>query len=159
MRLDDVRRFDIAEVFVADTDGALREAGAEGYERFVLWSGTITGEIARIQAIHVPEQTAFKTDTGLLVRVDGDALHKLNSWLYENGETLLAQVHAHPTEAYHSETDDAYPIVTALGSLSVVAAHFGRYGSLGTGSALYRLTPDGWCLLRGRHRRKLLRVT
>jgi hypothetical protein len=54
------------------------------------------------------------------------------------------QVHSHPTEAYHSETDDTYPIVTVRGGLSLVVPDFGRAGLLGDGVACYRLGFSGW---------------
>lgn len=91
----------------------------------------------------MPRQTSSRTKRGLLVRVEGKALHKLNMWLYEHGEVLGAQVHAHPDDAYHSDTDDTFPIVTSLGGLSLVVPNFCRAGLL-TGSAAFRLTAAGW---------------
>jgi len=78
------------------------------------------------------------------VRVEGDELHRLNVWLFEHHEQLAAQVHSHPTEAYHSETDDTYPIVTVRGGLSLVVPDFGRSGLRGKGVASYRLGISGW---------------
>lgn len=96
-----------------------------------------------VRSAHVPRQTATRSHAGLSVRVEGDALHDLNVWLYEQKQVLAAQVHAHPTDAYHSDTDDTFPIVTALGGLSLVVPDFCRRDLL-TESAAYRLTPDGW---------------
>jgi hypothetical protein len=101
------------------------------------------GQRFLVHAAHVPRQTATRSPDGLMVRVEGDALHRLNVWLYEHGQVLGAQVHAHPTDAYHSDTDDTFPIVTALGGLSLVVPDFCRRDLL-TGSAAYRLTSDGW---------------
>ena len=78
------------------------------------------------------------------MRVQGEALHRLNSWLHENAEMLAVQVHAHPTDAFHSETDDTYPIVTLAGGLSLVAADFARHGLLTRETAAFRLTEYGW---------------
>jgi hypothetical protein len=80
---------------------------------------------------------------GLCVRVEGDELHRLNVWLFEHSENLAVQVHSHPTEAYHSETDNTYPIVTVRGGLSLVVPDFGRAGLLGNGVACYRLGLSG----------------
>jgi hypothetical protein len=82
------------------------------------------GSTAHITGHHVPEQTAHKTDEGLLVTVDGDALFQLNRDLYKRGEVLCGQVHSHPTDAYHSDTDDHFALVTLLGALSVVVPDF-----------------------------------
>ena len=144
MTLEDVELFRVPANLIAWTENQLREAGRDVAERFVLWSGHQRERTFDVEAAHVPEQTAYRLDTGLCVRVEGPALHKLNDWLFEHGHRLAAQVHAHPDEAYHSDTDDAYPIVTALGGLSLVAPHFCASVLLGRGCAAYRLTRSGW---------------
>lgn len=125
-------------------DEQLREAGDLGNERFVLWSGVIRDERLLVRTMHVPKQTAYRLTDGLCVRVDSDELHRLNVWLYENEERLAIQVHSHPREAYHSETDDTYPIVTTRGGLSLVVPDFARNGVRGPDTALYRLSNSGW---------------
>ena len=127
-----------------ETDQQLREVGRDGNECFVLWSGVIDNDHFVCKTVHVPKQTAFRLSGGLCVRVDADELHRLNLWLYKNGERLGVQVHSHPTEAYHSDTDDAFPMVTTLGGLSLVVPDFCRFGVRGQGTALYRLTKSGW---------------
>jgi hypothetical protein len=144
MSLDHVGRLLVPVEALKRTENSLRAAGREGFELFVLWSGTPEGDAFCVKTPHVPRQTAYRSRRGLLVRIEGDALHELNRWLYEHGETLGAQVHAHPSDAYHSETDDSYPIVTVLGGFSIVAADFARRGLLCEDTAVYRLTPNGW---------------
>ena len=144
MSLEHIRCFRVPSDLISRTERELRRAGREGYELFVLWSGTVNGNTIEISTVHVPEQTSYKTKGGLLIRVEGDALHQLNVWLYEHDQTLAAQVHAHPTDAFHSDTDDAFPIVTELGGLSLVAPHFARRGVLCKGAAAYRLAAEGW---------------
>lgn len=144
MTLEGVRRFRISDAIVKRTEQALREAGKEGYELFVLWSGTVAGEVFEVRTPHVPKQSSYKLRSGLFVKVEGDALHKLNAWLYEQEEVLAVQVHAHPTDAFHSDTDDTFPIVTTLGGLSLVAGDFAQHGLFSDGMAAYRLTNNGW---------------
>lgn len=144
MTLDTVARFRVPNRVLEQTEISLRAAGRDGYELFVLWSGRISGESFDVIDAHVPRQASAKTRDGLLVRVEGEALHKLNVWLYENEQMLGAQVHAHPRRAFHSETDDTYPIVTTSGGLSLVAASFCRRGLLHCSSAAYRLGDAGW---------------
>jgi hypothetical protein len=144
MSLDQVRTFRVPRAIVGQTEDALRAAGSDGYELFVLWSGVIDHERLTIRTPHVPKQHSYRTRDGLFVRVDGSALHQLNSWLFQNGEVLAAQLHAHPTEAFHSETDSGFPIVTSLGGLSIVAPDFARDGVFTQGTAAYRLTTGGW---------------
>jgi hypothetical protein len=142
--LQSIRHFHIPQHLVDETGRALRRAGQDGYELFVLWTGVVSGDTFDVCTCHVPRQTSRKTRRGLLVRVDGQALHELNVWLYEHGQVLAAQVHAHPTDAYHSDTDDEFPIVTSLGGLSLVVADFARDGVLTSQSAAYRLSCHGW---------------
>lgn len=136
--------FSVPSAIVAETEEHLRRAGRRGLELFVLWSGHVQGSEFIVRTAHIPRQTSYRLDSGLMVRVDGDALHKLNAWLYEHQEVLAVQVHAHPTEAFHSDTDDAYPIVTAEGSISIVAADFCRRGLFSDTTAVYRLDHNGW---------------
>jgi hypothetical protein len=142
--LAEVHHFQVPSEIVEKTEERLRQAGSEGYELFVLWSGRQKGDLFQVRTPHVPKQTSYRLASGLCVRVEGPELHRLNVWLYEAGEILAVQVHAHPTEAYHSETDDTYPIVATLGGLSVVAADFCRRGLFTKGTAIYRLESEGW---------------
>lgn len=156
VNLADVRRFRVPPEVVVATDQALREAGAQHAERFVLWTGHVTGTDFLADTAYVPAQTGHTLPTGLCVTVHGDELHRLNRWLYENHQTLAIQVHSHPTHAFHSDTDSTYPIVTQRGGLSIVVPDFGRHGIAGPGVAAYRLDERGWRHVRGRKLGRLL---
>jgi len=78
-----------------------------------------------------------------MVVVDGPELHRINVWLYEHEMTLIAQIHSHPTDAYHSETDDAIPIITTPGGLSLVVPDFARGPADLTTYAIFRLSESG----------------
>ena len=142
--LETISQFVVPFTIVNATDAQLRYAGRTHSECFVLWSGVQDGDTFRVRSVHIPKQTAYRFPDGLCVRVEGDELHRLNVWLYEHGEQLGVQVHSHPTEAFHSETDDTYPIVTVRGGLSLVVPDFARDGLLGNGVACYRLGFAGW---------------
>ena len=144
MNLESVSSFEVPESIVLDTEESLRKAGRDGYELFVLWSGEVSNSQFLVRTAHVPEQESFKLPTGLSVRVDGQALHRLNAWLYEEKEILGVQVHAHPTDAFHSDTDDTFPIVTILGGLSIVVPDFCNGGLFVPDTAVYRLLNEGW---------------
>jgi hypothetical protein len=89
--------------------------------------------------------------------VDGPKLHELNRWLYERQMTLIAQLHSHPGEAYHSPTDDAFPIATAVGSFSLVVPDFARNPFSLERCAVYRLAGNGgWIELSGAEARALI---
>lgn len=139
-----IDRFKVPARIVKETEKNLRRAGRKSLELFVLWSGVVVDNEFLVRTAHVPRQTSYQLETGLMVRVEGDALHQLNTWLYDHGEILVVQIHAHPTTAFHSKTDDTYPIVTADGSISIVAADFCRHGLFSGSSAAYRLNNHTW---------------
>lgn len=148
MSLVPVEVFEVPPEVIADTEESLRAAGRNGHELFVLWTGMVLNSTFQVRNSHVPRQTSYRSEDGCGVRVDGEALHALNAWLYEHRQSLGAQIHSHPTDAFHSVTDDTYPIVTAMGGLSIVAANFGRDGLLAPTTAMFRLTRSGWTLSR-----------
>ena len=144
MTLRGVQRFRVPASVVHATVEAVRFAGQDGYESFVLWSGTRDDDAFTVAQLHIPEQISYKLKAGLCVRIGGSELHRLNVWLYEAQQVIGVQVHSHPRDAYHSETDDTYPIATLDGSLSIVLPFFGRDGWESADIAAYRLGKDGW---------------
>lgn len=158
MSLSQATSFQVSRSICDATEKAILEAGFDGYELFVLWSGRVEGVSVHIEHMHVPHQHSYRGRSGLHVEVGGDALHELNRWLYEHGQQLVAQVHSHPTEAYHSETDDAYPMVAAIGALSIVLADFGQHGLSSPTTAVYRLSEHGWTELGSLDVNSLLQV-
>lgn len=146
--------FIIPSAVLDPTLEVLRNAGERGCEAFVLWGATIEDGSVRFRTVLVPHQVAHRLDEGLLVTVDGNALFQINKALYSRGEILAAQVHSHPTAAFHSDTDDCFSLVTLTGALSVVVPNFGRDG-LGASSdwAWYRLIGEGqWSPLTAQDR-------
>jgi hypothetical protein len=133
------------------------DVGQRGEEGIALWAGTIDGEIFRVNQTVIPAQSALRAGGGICAVVDGAELHRINVWLYENGLRLVAQLHSHPSEAYHSDTDDAYPIVTAVGGVSIVIPDFGRGPFSLDRCAVYRLTAGaGWVELAPRQAAALI---
>lgn len=126
----------------------LRERGSLGLEAFSLWAGSMEEEIFHVRANIIPAQTGRKSDKGVSVHVGPAELHRLNVWLFENNMNLIAQIHTHPHEAYHSDTDDAYPIATTVGCISIVIPDFARHCFSAGRCAIYRLNESQeWSLL------------
>jgi hypothetical protein len=143
--LSTVTNFTIPVDLIEKTLAPLREAGSCGFEAFVFWGGRmIATHSFEFVAAYVPEQRTSRTDDGLLVVVKGEALFRVNRAFYQKGLTLGAQVHSHPTDAYHSETDDECAMVTLAGGLSGVVPDFGEGGLDDFGRwAWYRLSDSG----------------
>ena len=126
--LMNVKSFVIATQVMDDTISFLRQVGSNGLEGFVIWGGQLISEThLEFQRTYIPKQKGLVTESGLLVLVDGDALFEVNREAHELHHILAAQVHTHPTEAYHSDTDDHYPLVTLKGALSIVIPDFAKH--------------------------------
>ena len=158
MNIEAVAVFQIPNEVVRVSEDALKRAGRDGHELFVLWTGTVAGQVFRVEHTYVPTQRSYRDDSGVCVRVEGPELHRLNRWLYEHSQVLAIQIHTHPDEAYHSDTDNTYPIVTSLGGLSVVVPDFCRKGLRSPGAVVYRLRSNGWEQLSAETAQDLLQV-
>lgn len=125
---------------------SMREFGDLGSELLVLWLGELVPEKSEghvLQAF-VPPQRQVKSESGVGYFVGEKTLFELNKGLSETGLRLIAQVHSHPQEAYHSEADDRYAIVTFEGGLSLVVPDFGDAPADPTAWAVYRLHGRDW---------------
>jgi len=129
---------------VAATHARLQSAGRQGLEGMALWAGVQEDRVFDVREVIAPKQQGIRSDHGLAVVVDGQELHRINLHLYRSGLRLLAQIHSHPTEAYHSAMDDEYAIATALGSFSLVVPDFAREPLRLERCAVYRLTARPW---------------
>jgi hypothetical protein len=143
-RLADVRHVRIESHVVSFTLANLQKYGAKGLEGLVLWLGEVEGDVAHVSRAIVPEQKSISRESGVGYFVEGNTLFQLNRALAQTGLRLIAQVHSHPNEAYHSEADDQYAIVTAEGGLSFVVPNFGKAPLDPTIWAIYRLTQGEW---------------
>lgn len=123
----------------------LRKVGNRGVEGVALFAGEFKESTFYVKTEIIPKQEAFNHHGGLLYTVDGEELHKINVWLYKNKMTLIAQIHSHPGLAYHSDTDDKYPIITTIGGVSIVIPDFGFNPISISDWAVYRLnSSSGW---------------
>ena len=139
----------------------MREFGAHGWEVLVLWLGTIDGltNEATVERAFVPDQKPISSEDGVGYFVTGQTLFKLNKGLSETGLRLIAQVHSHPRDAYHSAADDRYAIVTAEGGLSLVVPDFGKAEPDPNNWAVYRLQRRRWCELSAKEVNQLFIVS
>ena len=125
------------------THDMLRDYSSADVESMALWAGRLSSaNVFDVLAVQVPRQQAIKTEAGLAVIVEGDELHRLNVWLFRHQLRLIAQLHTHPGSAYHSDTDDAIPIMAARGGLSLVIPDFARGPAELRTYAVYRLGED-----------------
>lgn len=119
----------------------LRDAGVQGFEGLALWAGRADGRGFLVEQTIIPRQQGLRTESGLCYHVDADELHRINRHLFSHGHTLIAQIHSHPDEAYHSVVDDDYAIAATVGAFSVVVPDFAVRPFDLTECAIYRLLP------------------
>jgi hypothetical protein len=129
---------------LAETVRALQNFGRGGNEGLVLWVGRIEGTLATIQGCIVPPQQSIRSEDGIGYFLARETLFEVNRFLSDKGLRLIAQVHSHPTEAYHSAMDDRYAIVTTEGGFSLVVPYFARTEHTPSGWAVYRLRSARW---------------
>lgn len=123
----------------------LYQAGIRHVEGIALFVGVREKEIFYIKETIIPKQYSRNIEGGLLYVVDGGELERIGLELYDKKVQLFGQIHSHPDLAYHSDTDDAFPIVTVLGGISIVVPYFARDGVNLSKWAIYRLLPlTGW---------------
>lgn len=148
--LVDIECVELPRGFLQKTTENLREFGRAGNEGFLLWLGRLDGTVARVEHVLVPPQNPIKSEDGVGYFITGETLFAVNRYLSANGLRLIAQVHSHPTHAYHSEMDDRYAIVTAEGGLSIVVPWFGEGAPVLELWAVYRLIRGRWTRLEER---------
>lgn len=124
--LSAARRFELPRELAERCMEAMKARGAEGAELFLALSATVSedGRTVSFRRVCVPEQTCYSGPDGLLVKIDGDAIFELNRSCFERDEILAGQIHAHPTDAYHSPADDQLALIKLPGGLSIVVPHF-----------------------------------
>lgn len=140
--LHDIETFEIEQTVLRRTRDLLAKPGRNEREALALWAGSPRSETTfRISTALFPQQKATPLD----VYVPPVGAQEVFDRLANEDLVLAGQVHTHPGEAFHSYTDDAFPLATQVGSLSVVVPNFAA-GPLQDLSecAVYRLGEDGW---------------
>jgi proteasome lid subunit RPN8/RPN11 len=124
------------------TLATLRAGGLKGVERVVFWLGRRTPDgNADIAEVHVPEQEAAAD----YFRIPPESMIAFMAHLRRRRLVLLAQVHSHPGEAFHSKADDEWAVLRHEGGLSIVVPSFAAdvtAANFEVASAVFRLTSD-----------------
>lgn len=121
-----------------ETFDRLRSCGGGRRECQSLWVGPWSDPQLVTRIVH-PRHSASAVGFTL----DDDWLTSFWSALADGGEGVRVQVHTHPGAAYHSATDDAFPILAVPGFLSLVIPRF-ALGPTGFENAfLARFDEDG----------------
>ena len=75
--------------------------------------------------------------TPVSTTVESSELHRVWDELREARRKIVLQIHSHPGSAFHSSTDDHFPIIHSVGFPSLVLPSFGRRGLTDAHLAIY----------------------
>lgn len=130
-------RFRVPPDVVLATQRHLRANGSDGNEGVVLWVGTFDPP-AILDAL-IPDQ---RVGPGRF-EVSLHERQRIARELAGTGKIVVAQVHSHPGEAFHSWIDDRDAIPRRIGSYSLVVPRFGALPNLLNDAALFQLNERG----------------
>lgn len=139
----DISRVFVPRELVSEGHRFMRAAGELHKEGIALWAGYREGTTFIVDHLLIPKQRGITTDSGMCAVIHGDELGRIGRQLYEIKKQLFAQLHTHPTEAYHSATDDENAVVTVVGGLSLVIPDFAVHPFDLATCAAYRLDSTG----------------
>lgn len=96
-------------------------------------------------ALVIPDQQPWRSPTGhVAVEVTRAGQLELARALAAD-DLFVARIHSHPAEAFHSAADDANPVLTHEGALSIVVPFFGLGLRRGLDAcAVLRRDRGGW---------------
>jgi hypothetical protein len=126
---------------IATSLDILKEAGNKRRECVVLWLGRRDATEISVVEAYRPEQIAAKD----FFRLPRSSIVTLFEALRRGGLMVAAQVHTHPTQAFHSAADDRWAIVRHVDALSLVLPYFARNTRLSSffdDAAVFRLSAD-----------------
>lgn len=131
-------RYKVPSAILCSTFEYFRRCGQGRRECQALWvSAWQTPDVITdvTHPVHTAHAQGFSLDTAWLNAFWGR--------LADAGKGIRVQIHTHPKTAFHSPTDDAFPIVHTPGFLSLVIPNF-ALGPIGFSAAyLTEITPSG----------------
>ena len=120
----------------------LREFGEKFEEGFIIWAGSEENSNLVVGEMLIPEQE----NTFICYFVSESEVHKINVLLNKQNLVAIAQIHSHPSNAFHSSIDDDYAILHLPYSYSIVVPNFGHIEEPITldNFAFYKLIHNKW---------------
>jgi hypothetical protein len=123
---------------IEETFAIFRSCGAGKRECQLYWGSSWNEPLALTEVVHPDHRSSFGG-----VTLDEAWINKFWLQLADRGLGVRVQVHTHPGEAFHSKTDDDFPLIHEAGFLSLVVPDF-ALGPVGFDRAyLTEIQPDG----------------
>lgn len=99
-----------------------REYGNNNLEAFSLWVGEEKGTTFAVKNVWIPKQE----NTMISYFISDIDVHYINVRLNKKKYSIIAQLHTHPGDAFHSCIDNHFSILTLPGSFSIVVPDYGN---------------------------------
>ncbi len=131
-------RYRVPAVVLSETFAELRRCGRGSQECQVLWTSPWDNLAVTNRVVH-PRHYA----RGDGFELDGAWLNAFWQELAATRTGIRVQIHTHPDRAFHSPTDDAWPIIHTAGFLSLVIPRFATGPEDLTGAYLAEMCADG----------------
>jgi hypothetical protein len=112
--------FSLPHALITETFNHFRTCGRGACECQVLWTSSWDSPQQLDGVVHPVHRSH-----GGGFQVDRNWLHVFSVGLLRANRGVQIQVHTHPGEAFHSATDDRYPIIHMAGFMSLVIPDFG----------------------------------
>jgi GNAT superfamily N-acetyltransferase len=131
-------RLRVPTTVLRETFAELRRCGGARRECQVLWTGPWSDPQTVAALVH-PDHRAH----GVGFELDSAWLTTFWQDLTRTGFGVRVQIHTHPGRAFHSATDDAWPLIHTPGFLSLVIPQFATGGVGFAGAYLTEIGEDG----------------
>jgi hypothetical protein len=154
---DHIEVFRVSRSAMAETWRYLSDRGARELEGVVYWTGEATPNQGTVRHVLVPRR--YQRESAVHLVIDRDAVFELIERIHMLDEFLLARVHSHPDEAFHSWSDDEGCLSGRVGFLSIVVPDFARGPPRTDVWAVYERAPGGdWRRLTDAEVQRRLRI-
>lgn len=110
----------ISAALVTNTLQELAVEGSKGNEKAVIWFGKKDASGKVVESILAPHQI----DEPYSFTITERGMQQIFDHIREFRFSIVAQVHSHPKEAFHSPVDDRRAIVRHEGALSIVLPEY-----------------------------------
>ena len=114
-------RYQLSHHLLKETFAHFRQCGQGMRECQVLWLSPWSAPDTITKAVHSEHDAKYCG-----IDVDHQWLHQFWQVLAREKCGVRVQVHTHPHDAFHSETDDAFPFIHTAGFLSLVIPDFAQ---------------------------------
>jgi hypothetical protein len=121
MTLTEIDKITIPRKVLNKTFSFLRQHGKRHHESHALLVGKGNKNTFEVSDVWFPMQH----NTSISFTVPEEEVHRINVKLNELQLTTIAQIHTHPSTAFHSPTDNEGAEVVLPGSFSIVIPDFG----------------------------------